>query len=217
MNLFRLNRQRESREANRESLLRSIRENLTESWSIPLPEDSEPVFVTAYALEKILTRPRIRDIFTGFNWHVERHIETICKYLRQVLATLVMIGWDGWSDFKTIFLNQQDPLGRPVRGDHLLPFTDLSFLSGAYSRQAFKEKQHMFRPIVIVENSHNRYTDKSLLPFLESEKIRDGGFGTVTRVLVEKHQIEYTSGSLRGEYNSLVSLNDCFPWTRATF
>lgn len=116
-----------------------------------------------------------------------------------------MIKWPGWPSFKTIFLGQKDVFERPVLGDHRLPFSDLNFLSEDF-REEFENYQHTFRPILIVENSHNSFPSKSRLPFLESEKVGDGAFGEVMRVLVERNQIEYTSPIYRGTFNLEVSL-----------
>lgn len=209
MNLFNLNSRRVSAEGTREELLRSIRKELRERRSAP--KNSDEFFVTAHAVGEILTIDRIRAIFTGLPWHVETYLETIWKYLRQVLATLIMIKWTEWHSFKSIFLSRFERPGseRPVRGDHLLPFSDLNFLSEDF-REEFEEHQHIFRPILIVENSHHSYPSKSRLPFLESEKVGDGGFGEVMRVLIERNQIEYTSGVYNGDSNHEVSLTSSF-------
>lgn len=184
--------------------MQSIRKELRERRSVP-KQDLDKFFVTAHALGEILTTRRIRVIFTGLPWQVDKYLETIWKHLRQVLATLIMIKWPGWPSFKTIFLGQKDVFERPVLGDHRLPFSDLNFLSEDF-REEFENYQHMFRPILIVENSHNSFPSKSRLPFLESEKVGDGAFGEVMRVLVERNQIEYTSAIYRGDFNHEVSL-----------
>lgn len=185
----------------RMELLLSIRKELKEKHASP--KHSDRSFVTAQTVEEILTMDRIRVIFTGLPWLVDDYLEIIGKHLRLVLATLVMIKWTDWHGFKTAFLVPKDISERP-RGDHLLPFSDLSFLSENF-RDNFERQQHIFIPIVIVEDSHNSYPSEYRLPFLESKKVRGGGFGEVMRVRVERKYMKYTSGVYNGDSNQEVS------------
>lgn len=199
MKIFNPNTRRESAEKDREELLMSLRKDLKERRSVP--KHSDAFFVTAHAVGEVLTTGTIKLIFAGLPWRVDSHVDMIWKYLSQVLATLITVKWTGWSNFKTIFLTQRDAFDRPVRGDHQLPFSDLTFLEEDF-REEFERSQHIFRPIVIEENSHKGFPSKSRLPFLESEKVGDGGFGEVFRVLVERNQILYTSGVYKGDFNN---------------
>lgn len=187
-------------ERNREDQLKSIREELMEKRSVP--KDPEKYFVTTQVIGEILTITKIRVIFTGLD--VDDYLGTIMKYLRQVLTILIMIKWTGWPSFKTIFLSFRGDSECPDRGDHLLPFSDLTFLSEDF-REDFEKEQYICKPILIVENSHNSYSGNSRLPFLESEKVGYGGYGEVMRVRVERNQIVYTSGVYRGDFNCVVS------------
>ena len=195
-----LRRRRGSAERNREELLHSIRKKLRERRSVP--NDPEKFFVTTQVIGEILPITTIRVIFTGLD--VDDYLETIGKYLSQVLARCRPLRLTGWPIFKKIFLSFRGDSECPDRGDHLLPFSDLTFLSEDF-REDFEKAQHIFTPILIVENSHNSYSGKSRLPFLESEKVGEGGFGEVMRVRVERNQILYTSGVYRGAFNREVS------------
>ena len=124
-------------------------------------------------------------------------MERARKHLRQVLAILIYIKWNGWPQFEEIFLREIDSFDRPKRGDHHLPFLDLTFLEEDV-REGFDDTQYLFRPIVIQENTHLTYSEKHRLPFLNSEIIGDGGLGIVTKVLVEKKQIKYDKGTIKG-------------------
>ncbi|MCJ1469253.1 hypothetical protein MMC07_007886 [Pseudocyphellaria aurata] len=198
MKFLNLNTRRGSAEKNREELLLSLRKKLKERRSVP--NHSDRFFVTAHVVGEVLTTDAMRVIFAGFTWRVDGHLDIIRKYLKQVLATLITIKWTRWSDFKSIFLTHKDPFNRPVLGDHRLPFSDLEFLEEDF-REEFERNQHIFRPILIEENSHKIYPSQSRLPFLKLEIAGEGGFGTVHRVLVERNTILYTSAVYKGDFN----------------
>ena len=178
-------------------LTMTIRKELRESRSLPTEETRR--FITADAVKQIMTSERVNLLLKGLR---PKQLERAEKYLRQVLSILVYISWNGWPRFEEIFLRELDPFERPVRGDHQLPFLDLTFLEEDI-RETFEDAQYLFRPIIIQENKHLTYTEKHRVPFLESEPIGDGGFGIVTKVVVEKKQIEYNTGTVKAS-NSKV-------------
>ena len=181
----------------KENLMVAIRKELRESWSLPTKRKLR--FITADAVRQILTTERVSLLLEELG---PRHVDRACKYLRQVLAILIYIKWDGWPQFEETFLRELDSFERPKRGDHHLPFLDLSFLEEDVCEE-FDDAQYLFRPIIIIENTHHTYSEKYRLPFLSSEAIGDGGFGVVDEVMVEKNQMKYYTGAIKG-YNAKV-------------
>ena len=159
-------------------------------------------FVTADTVTRVMTKERVRDLLKIMGPEVEEQLDIIWKHLRQVLAILITIKWNGWPKFQEIFLRELDTFERPERSDHHLPFLDLTFLDEDV-REEFDDVQYLFQPIIIQENMHLVYSEQFRLPFLKSEKRGSGAFGTITEELVEKKQIKYNNGVVK-ELNSKV-------------
>ena len=168
----------------------TIRRELRDNRSRPTEQSLR--FITADVVRQIMTIERVGDLLKGVGINTEEQLEKqmIWKHLRQILAILITIKWNGWSKFKDIFLRELDTFNRPEHGDHQLPFLDLGFLEEDV-REDFDDVQYLFKPIIIEENTHRTYTDRYRVPFLKSRERGDGGFGVVTEELVEKKQIKY--------------------------
>ena len=179
------------------NLMMTIRKELRDSRSLPTERTLR--FITADAVREVMTTERIDLLLKDLG---PKHVERAGKHLRQVLAILIHIKWNDWPQFEEIFLRETDSFDRPERGDHHLPFLDLNFLEEDV-REEFDEAQYLFRPIIIQGNTHLIYSEKHRLPFLKSEMIGDGGFGTVTKVLVEKKQLKYNTDTIRGLYSKV--------------
>lgn len=176
--------------AARGNLMTTIRKELRDSRSRPT---EKPLgFTTADAVRQIMTTERVGDLLKGIGPDAGEQLdkEMIWKHLRQILAILITIKWNNWSTFEEVFLRELDTFNRPERGDHQLPFLDLSFLEEDV-REDFDDVQYLFKPIIIEENTHHTYTEKYRVPFIKSRERGDGGFGVVTEELVEKNQIKY--------------------------
>lgn len=182
--------------AAREELIKTLRKELRDSRSRPAEETLR--FITADAVKQIMTKERVGDLLKGLGLDDEEQLKIVWNHSRQILAILVTIKWNGWPRFKDIFLRELDPLGRPGRGDHQLPFLDLTFFEDDM-REDFDEAQYLFRPIIIQENKHLIYSEKHRLPFLKSRERGDGGFGVVTEETVEREQIKYSNGEVNSK------------------
>ncbi len=187
--------------AAKDELITTLRKEFRDSRSRPT-EKILP-FITADAVKQVMTKERVRDLLKGLGLEDQEQLSIVWNHSRQILAILVTIKWNGWPKFKEIFLRELDPLGRPRRGDHQLPFLDLTFLEEDV-REDFDEAQSLFRPIIIQENKHLIYGERHRLPFLKSRQIGDGGFGVVTEELVERKQIKYSNGAVNSKVRYLL-------------
>lgn len=118
-----------------------------------------------------------------------RDINTRGKELLKIVSILVLIHWDHWSDFQSIFF-LTGGLPRLERTDAELPFTyevlkQPDFLGGYAT--LFRDNQFAFLPIIIEEGHDQVYTQNYRLPIVsESKDVETGSYGEVTQVSVAK-------------------------------
>jgi serine/threonine protein kinase len=159
-------------------------------------EDANKPFITADQVRNIwaqLVRFQSHEL-----WQEEDpqtlmpcNIDIPGKELLKVVSILVYIHWNSWSDFQSIFFDD-DGSPRSDRRDTALPLSletlaNSDFL-GDYAI-LFNEHQYAFLPIVIAENQDPRYGNRYRLPFTsESNDVDTGSYGEVTRVTVAKGQ-----------------------------
>ena len=199
-------REREELDREREALDR--RAEITgkvksDLWSALKNRDSvQKRFVCHADLIRIWDYSRvIVPLAQGLDWGDQASLLLAQHYFLRVMSTLVWIGWDGWDNFGFEFLQHVDDRGVRIRTDKDLPFKDTSFLHTDPLIISFQHDQHIFNPIVIVEDSpeeeseYVEYSDKHRLPFAYTKPIGRGGFGTVTKEEIPPLCFEFKNGS----------------------
>ena len=190
------NRKRHTVSPTNPELLSDTRRDLRERYSSPDPGTSvSGDFITKEAIREVLSAKRLKDLFQHCQWYSPGVLSELNSMIR-VVAILILIEWKDWGEFKTRLLNRRDQRRRPVRGDHNLPFSpeQLGFLSEQYYRNQFRIRQYEVCPIVITQHRHMKYSAEFKLPFLRSKPLKDGAFGSVKAVEVEKSQLYTYTG-----------------------
>ena len=156
--------------------------------------EQDTTFMTRYMVLKVLKREDIRELLHTYRWYHDSQLENIYSKFLRIIATLITIEWNGWADFDRLFLSHRNG-DRYTRCDDQLPFRSISDLEFFSSQEAWRRFFHLiqfiYSPIVLKENDHSVYRADERLPFLKCEERSHGGYGVVSRVLVQKFQIEY--------------------------
>ena len=159
-------------------------------------EDANKPFITADQVRDIwaqLVRFQSHEL-----WQEEdpqslmpRKIDIPGKELLKIVSILVYIRWDSWSDFQSIFF-QDDGSPRSDRTDSALPLNLETLAKSDFLGDdaiLFNEHQYAFLPIMIAENQDPCYGHNYRLPFTsESNDVDTGSYGEVTRVTIAKGQ-----------------------------
>jgi len=165
-------------------------------------EHSAPTFVSEYSLHQIWNLNSIHKRWDGTGFPPPKEIFAPDSGLIKIASILVLINWDRWEEFHSIFVGSHD------RRDENLPFTlsalkDKGFL-GATHAMLFYVQQSVCLSTVIEEGKDHVVRKGHQLPFIkESPKKAAGAFGTVTKVLVARNHFRYAdSGQLNHEHVS---------------
>lgn len=171
-----------------------IRHELRESYSRPDASTKTPhaPFITLPAIQKVINRARLAEIFSHYDWYSPGDEQEIFKRCLRVVAILIVISWPEWKQFKRLILDVKDQSG-PLHSDRRLPFSRerLRFLEPTSSQLAFEDEQYTFCPLIIQQDSDRVYSERVILPFTRTIEERDGGFGQVLKQEVEKYQIQF--------------------------
>jgi hypothetical protein len=162
-------------------------------------EHSAPTFVSEYSLQQIWNLNSIHKRWDGAGFPPPEEIFAPDSGLIKIASILILINWDHWEKFRSIFVRNHD------RRDKDLPFTfntlkDHGFL-GASHAMLFYVQQSVCLSTVIEEGRDHVVRKGHQLPFIkESPKQAAGAFGTVTKVHVARNHFRYAdSGQLNHE------------------
>jgi len=144
-------------------------------------------FIPLSKLEKLLTRERIIDLLQQHDveFYVRDEVtNAVLKNGRRLFAILASI-----RDIKSITRFLEADYFSGGQFDSKLPLSESSLLTILRDRDKcvqFSRKQWRFlAPIFREDQSYRELDDRTILPFLSSTPIKDGGFANVFKVRVD--------------------------------
>jgi hypothetical protein len=176
-----------------ERLLLHLGVELMEKSSVT--EGTGHLFIHPDDARAVLRREDVKDLFSSLSWYQEDDRTALWHNMCLILCILISMRWRDWNDFKTYFYYPGQGLKRPRFTDKDLPIKKdelLEQLPPSFSKR-FLEYQYRFVPIIIMENSHLKYSTDYRLPILKAEPLRDaeGAQGVVEKVHIERSFLYY--------------------------
>ncbi|KAL4931544.1 uncharacterized protein BDV17DRAFT_239542 [Aspergillus undulatus] len=150
-------------------------------------------FLRRERLEGIWTDKRLNGFRNIYNSFRREDIPQIKENYLQTLSILIDISWDGWSRFRTIFLEHGNRTDKDIPENDISKLEQDTFL-GDWAMTFFLHR-HIFCPVDIEGVDRVLDSDDSRLPFLKRKKIGQGAFGTVTKACVATRHFRYRDGS----------------------
>ncbi|KAK1149739.1 hypothetical protein N8T08_005293 [Aspergillus melleus] len=149
------------------------------------------MFISRGALLDIWSESRLEEFAVIFAPGFDKNsITEVRQRYVQTLSILVWIGWEDWSNFGTIFLQQN-------RADCDIPTYDLpdlqdpSFLGEDWAIRFYYDK-YVFCPIDILEGQNIERNEGWRLPFLDGgREIGGGGFGVVDQEIIARGHFRF--------------------------
>ena len=172
-------------------------------------EGTQAFFIHPEYARSIMTRQRIRALIGIFPWYKESYLDELASQMTLIFCVLVSMGFSQWVNFKEMFYARGSDLNFPKISDANLPVTeDTIALFPEEDRPTFLRNQYIFVPVVIYEDTHQKYDQRCPLPFVRVDRIAArGAQGEVTKVFVASKFLNYArSSNTRIEVMALKSI-----------
>ena len=149
-------------------------------------------FVARERLAAVWTQELLKDFIRlkkpGFR---DDDFDVIQRDFLQIISILCYIGWPDWTQFGRIFLGHYGTDGERDRTDasigkfKLEDLENAAFLGSPWAHK-FLSDQYIFSPIILREGESLEFGREWRLPFIneESNEIRQGGYGSVTKEII---------------------------------
>lgn len=166
-----------------------------ELQNLMVQSNSDPkasLFVPRGKLKEFWDDARLKAFADKHNAFKPDHIKRIKGSYLQTLSILVVIQWNEWSRFQTLFLETENRSDENIPGYHVDMLMAPTFLGK--SGFSFSIHRRVYCPIDIEEGKHRELDEGWILPVIKREVIGNGGAGTVTKEHVYPEHLCYNDG-----------------------